>query len=58
MFNHNHTDKKHHDCERFHSWLVEDVEQIGVFTLVTRGWAASEFLTRVSKFNVTPNGVF
>ena len=30
--------------------------QIGVFTLVTRGWAASELLMRVSKFNMTPNG--
>ncbi len=31
-------------------------KSIGVFTLVTRGWAASEFLTRASKFNMTPNG--
>ncbi len=31
---------------------------LGVFTLVTRGWAASEFLTRASKFNMTPNGAF
>ena len=29
-----------------------------VFTLVTRGWAASEFFTRASKFNMTPNGAF
>ncbi len=29
---------------------------LGVFTLVTRGWAASEFLTCASKFNMTPNG--
>ncbi len=28
----------------------------GVSTLVTRGWAASEFLTRASKVNMTPNG--
>ncbi len=27
---------------------------LGVFTLVTRGWAASEFLTRASKFNMMP----
>ena len=33
-------------------------EPIGVFTLVTRGWAASEFLTRASKVNMTPNGEF
>ncbi len=32
--------------------------RIGVFTLVTRGWAASEFLTQTSKFNMTPNGAF
>ncbi len=32
--------------------------QMGVFTLVTRGWAASEFLRLVSKFNMTPNGAF
>ncbi len=31
---------------------------LGVFTLVTRGWAASEFLTRASKFNMTPNRPF
>ncbi len=31
-------------------------ETIGVFTLVTRGWAASEFLTLASKFSMTPNG--
>ncbi len=30
--------------------------RIGVFTLVTRGWAASEFLTHASNFNMTPNG--
>ncbi len=30
--------------------------KLGVFTLVTRGWAASEFLTRASKFNMRPNG--
>ncbi len=29
---------------------------IRVFTLVTRGWAASKFLMRASKFNMTPNG--
>ncbi len=34
------------------------VTALGVFTLVTRGWAASEFLTRASKFNMTPNGAF
>ena len=28
---------------------------LGVFTLVTRGWVASEFLTHASKFNMTPN---
>ncbi len=32
--------------------------RIGVFTLVLRGWAVSEFLTRTSKFNMTPNGAF
>ncbi len=37
------------------SW---NTEPIGVFTLVTRGWAASEFLTRASKFNMTPTGAF
>ncbi len=31
---------------------------LGVFTLVTRGWAASEFLMSASKFNMTPNGAF
>ncbi len=31
-------------------------EPIGVFILVTRGWAASEFLTCASKFNMMPNG--
>ncbi len=31
-------------------------EIIGVFTLVMRGWVASEFLTHASKFNMTPNG--
>ncbi len=31
---------------------------IGVFTLVTRGWAASEFLMCASTFNMTPNGAF
>ncbi len=38
--------------------LVSKVSQpaLGVFTLVTRGWAASEFLTRVTKFNMMPNG--
>ena len=30
--------------------------RIGVFTLVTRGWAVSEFLTCESKFNMTLNG--
>ncbi len=29
---------------------------LGVFTLVTRSWAASEFLTHASKVNMTPNG--
>ncbi len=29
---------------------------LGVFTLVTRGWAASEFLTCASKVNMMPNG--
>ncbi len=29
---------------------------LGVFTLVTRSWAASEFLTGTSKFNMMPNG--
>ncbi len=33
-------------------------DAIGVFTLVTRGWAASEFLMRASKFNMMPNGAF
>ncbi len=29
---------------------------LGVFTLVTRSWAASEFLTWASKVNMMPNG--
>ncbi len=39
-----------------HALVSRETCLLGVFTLVTRGWAASEFLTRVSKFNMTPNG--
>ncbi len=42
-----------HRCERR---SAEQSMTIGVFTLGTRGWVASEFLTRASKFNMTPNG--
>ncbi len=37
-------------------WGLGSHARLGVFTLVTRGWAASEFLTRASKFNMMPNG--
>ncbi len=36
--------------------LQHHCDTIGVFTLVTRVWAASEFLTLASKVNMTPNG--
>ncbi len=47
--------KRHSKSTQLHEIPCSD-SKIGVFTLVTRGWAASEFLTRTSKFNMTPNG--
>ncbi len=44
---------RHPTCNRPHG---SGYVRIGVFRLVTRGWAASEFLTRASKFNMTPSG--
>ncbi len=37
-------------------WSPQIDLPLGVFTLVTSGWVVSEFLMRVSKFNMTPNG--
>ncbi len=35
---------------------IDSTVPLGVFTWVTHGWVASEFLRQVSKFNMTPNG--
>ncbi len=52
-------ERRHQDVNSKDQVCVSrNIMLLGVFTLVTRGWAASEFLTPVSKFNMTPNGAF